>query len=164
MTEQKRVSSKWRIAFFVSLAGNIAVFGIVIGVVLGVERGGHGRPDGPTSAARTGAVAQVVRALPRADRRALGQAMRQLRANDRARFGTPAAQVEEWISALSAQPFDTALLADLVATQRASQDARGQLGGNLLIEKITAMSNAERANLVENLLRNVQPHFSPKAD
>jgi len=164
MTEQmkKRVSHKWRVAFFVSLAGNIAIFGIVVGTVLGGERGPHGRPDGPRSAARMGPVGQVVRALPREDRRALGQAMRQLRDDNRASFGTPASQMDAWISALSAQSFDAARLSELIAIGRASQNARGQLGGDLLIEKITAMSDAERDELVENLRRGRERGFGVK--
>ena len=165
MTEQmkKRVSHKWRVAFFVSLAGNIAIFGIVVGTVLGGERGLHGRPDGPRSAARMGPVGQVVRALPREDRRALGQAMRQLRDDNRASFGTPAAQMDAWISALSAQPFDAARLSDLLAIGRESQNARGLLGGDLLIEKITAMSDAERDELVENLRRGRERGLGSKS-
>ena len=164
MTEQmkKRVSPKWRVAFFVSLAGNIAILGIVIGTVLGGERGPHGRPDGPMSAARMGPVGQVVRALPLEDRRALGQAMRQLRDDNRASFGTPASQIDVWIRALSAQPFDAARLSELIAIGRASQNARGQLGGDLLIEKITAMSDAERDELVENLRRGRERGFGVK--
>ena len=165
MTEQmkKRVSHKWRVAFFVSLAGNIAILGIVVGTVLGGERGAHGRLDGAKSAARMGPVGQVVRALPREDRRALGQAMRQLRDDSHASFGTPAAQMDAWISALSAQPFDAARLSKLIAIGRANQNARGQLGGDLLIEKITAMSDAERDELVENLRRDRERGFGSKS-
>jgi uncharacterized membrane protein len=151
MTDQKekRVSSKWRSSFFVSLAGNIAIVGIVIGAVLG----GHGRPDEPRSAARMGGVGQVVRALPRDDRRALGQAMRQFQEDNLATTGTPAAQREEWIVALSVQPFDAAILRDLVAVQMANPVERSRIGGDLLIEKITAMNDAERAKMVKNLRR-----------
>lgn len=165
MTEQmkKRVSHKWRVAFFVSLAGNVAILGIVVGTVLGGEHGAQGRPDGPRSAARMGPVGQVVRALPREDRRALGQAMRQLRDDNRASFGTPAVQMDAWISALSAQPFDAARLSELITIGRESQDARGLLGGDLLVEKITAMSDTSRAELVKNLRRGRERGFGSKS-
>lgn len=154
MTEQmkKRVSHKWRVAFFVSLAGNVAILGIVVGTVLGGKHGAQGRPVG-----------QVVRALPREDRRALGQAMRQLRDDNRASFGTPAVQMDAWISALSAQPFDAARLSELITIGRESQDARGLLGGDLLVEKITAMSDTSRAELVKNLRRGRERGFGSKS-
>jgi uncharacterized membrane protein len=133
-----------RIIFFLSLALNLLVAGLVIGHMLG---------DGPDRRVprvdRMGG--PMTFALSHEDRRAIGDALRkEYRENDRPRHSRDA-QYRAFIAALRSDPYDAGRLADLLTDQREDAEERIALGHRLLLERISAMSAPDRAAFADRL-------------
>lgn len=147
---------RWMIPLLVaSLAVNLIVVGIVIGALLspdGPRRGG----DGQRSV--RGVVGEpFFRALPEDARREM---VRDLMANrDRARENRAALRqrFEAFLAALRSDPFDAAEVGRLLGEQRGAAVRRQELGEELLLKRLEAMSAEERAayaDALEDRLRN----------
>ena len=133
-----------RIIFFLSLALNLLVAGLVIGHMLG---------DGPDRRVprvdRMGG--PMTFALSHEDRRAIGDALRkEYRENDRPGHNRDA-QYRAFIAALRSDPYDAGQLADLLTDQREDAEERIALGHRLLLERISAMSAPDRAAFADRL-------------
>ena len=135
----------WRVIFALSLALNVAVVGVVVG--FGAREKGRGMsPRGFDMA-----IGPIGRALDQDDRKAIGDALR----NDPALRGDGRSQTRETVAqlvqVLRMTPFDRDALKDVVETssdraarvRRAAQEA--------LVERIAAMTDAERANLADRI-------------
>lgn len=133
---------RWmRWALGLSLALNLAVLGLVAGAALrhgGPDRGGHPKPMG----------VMLYRELPREIRRELRETAFAPRAEIDRQRRADAAAVD---AALRAQPFDPARLEAVLqaqAAQRAAHHARMQAAW---LDRVAAMSDAERAAYADRL-------------
>ncbi len=138
---------RWvKVLLFVSLALNLAVAGAVIGAMV-KHRGDHG--DWPHGIDR--ATVPYIHALPQRDKRALGKALREhgrdipnARKNYRQDF-------QAALSILRTQPFDAVALQEVLTRQGAGPQARRLQGETLFLERISNMSDAERAAYADRL-------------
>ena len=128
----------WRVVLVVSLALNLGVLGIALGHALD----GPGRERGPRMG---GPAAPLIQALPRAERRALVQTLRQGPRPPRGRGLDPV------LEALRATPFDPDALSAALGQARAAGDARLRRAEAALIERLTQMSPQARAAYAERL-------------
>jgi uncharacterized membrane protein len=136
-----------KIALVVSLALNLLILGLVGGALLSIgPRGGDDDPRlrtlglGPFALAleredRDAVRARIDREALRADRRALGAGLMQLR------------------GALLAEPFDRPAAEAALARARGATEALQGHGHRALIDHVETMSAAERAALAERLDR-----------
>ena len=131
---------------FASLAVNLVVAGLVIGAVLR-----HGDMMGH----RTDRAAQFggpyTSALSREDRRAIWQQMRAMPDEGRPDRAGIRAEFAAVVAALRAEPYDPGLVRDIVGRQFAAGMARQQAAQALLLERIEAMTPAERAAFADRL-------------
>lgn len=135
-----------RIVLFVSLALNLLVAGLFVGAVMSHRDGTarhHPRFDqfaGPMS-----------RAMSQEDRRAIGREMRKAFRGERPTREAVKAEYDRVIAALEAVPFDAKAVRDSVDRQMVATDRRLRLGREVLVQRIEAMSDAERAAFAARL-------------
>lgn len=131
-----------RIVLILSLGLNLAVVGAVGAMALR-----HGKPmhDG-------GYGGPLTRALESEDRRAIGKSLRaRFPRNDAAKLQEQAAQEAALLAALRAVPFDPAPVARLMGERQQRVSERVELGQAMLLERLTAMSEARRAAYADRL-------------
>jgi len=145
-----------KIVLFVSLALNLLIAGLVAGAVLNGPRDRDRNP-----ALRDLGFGPFVYALPRADRRELGDAMRRQAGAFRENRAEMRTSFEAFLSALRAEPFDPEALRRIVNDQQSRITERQNLGRQLLLERIEAMSVAERAAYAEELDRSLHRRARP---
>lgn len=139
--EQTRRRWGWgRIALVASLAVNLLIAGLVVGAFL------HGPPDrvGRPQPRDLG-FGPFVDALPREDHRAMLQAMSREEGSFRERRMALRRDFEALLSALRAEPYDQAVVDQLVNSQQEEVFESLRLGRDLLLERIADMDAAERA-------------------
>jgi len=136
-----------RIVLFASLALNLAVAGLVAGffVMHGDDRGRRG----PPRVDRMGG--PLTHALTREDRHAIGREIWQEYRKGRPSREAIRAEYAEVAAALRADPFDSARVAESLARQRDFALNRQELGNRLLLERLEAMTPAERAAFADRL-------------
>lgn len=138
--------ARWmRIALAASLALNLLVVGVVGGALL--MRGkwqGHER-----QVAFSGGM--LTRALDPDDRREIGRRMRAAYDAGELPRGDRRAALEDLVADLRAVPFDPGAVAEGLAQRQARMEAHFQLGQRLLLERLTQMTDAERAAFAERL-------------
>lgn len=142
------VPARWRWVLPLSLTANLLVVGLIGGAALRhafVEGGG-----GPM-AVRDLAFGPFTAALSRDDRDALRRSfmtrageLRDLRPAGRAEF-------DGLLAALRVVPFDLEVVRAEMARQRDRMAERLGLGQDLLVERIAAMSDAERADFADRV-------------
>lgn len=138
-----------RIALAVSVALNLLIVGLLAGAVL--------RDGGPRARMLNDLeFGPFTEALTEQDRKALRRDfvermpdMRDMRRQMRADFGG-------LLAALRAEPFDAGAVRALMAGQSARMAERLQLGQDLLVERIGAMTPKERAELADRLEERLQ--------
>lgn len=145
-----------RVLLFASLAVNLLVAGLVVGAVVSHRTGDSHRPPridqvgGP-----------MARALSREDRRALGREMREAQGDRRGTRAEIRAEFDKMIVALEASPYDSAVVRESLERQMQGIEQGAQLGFELLLQRLDAMSDAERAayaaRLREELTRKRRP-------
>ena len=158
----RRPTARWlRLTLFLSLALNLAMLGLIGGAVLAQRK-----PDGPPPdrLVRDLGLGPYLRALSPADRRAIaetayasGDRLRGYRSTLRAAF-------RDSLALLRSDPFDRAAFADSLARQAAVADRGRALGQTLLVDRIAAMTAAERAALADSLAREVRHRRAPPKD
>lgn len=148
-----------RIALILSLTANLVILGLILGATFGRGREMHRDP----------AMADIgfnpfIAALPSDDRRALGKALvgragdlRQNRAELRRQF-------EVLLTTLRAEPFDSDAARAAVVAQQASLTVRQDIGRELLIDRLAAMTPAERASYADALERAIRRGPRPRRD
>ncbi|WP_420568054.1 periplasmic heavy metal sensor [Thalassovita sp.] len=147
-----------KVVLFTSLALNLAVAGVVIGAAVK-----YGPRDGPRPPRVDMMMGPYTHALSHKDRRAIGEQLRREYRAERPSRAQVQAQFDQVLSALQAQPFDPEALGDLLQNQLAAGQERQAIGQRLLLQRLTAMSDAERAEFAERLedgLRN-RRHLGP---
>lgn len=132
----------WRIVLILSLALNLAVAGMIGGAVV-AGRLGHDRPVRVDLG-----LGQLTRALPEADRRAIGRALRQ---DPGWRGPQMRGQMAALAAALRADPFDPAPVAQLLAQQAAQMQALQARAHGALMDRLAIMSRADRSAMADRL-------------
>jgi Spy/CpxP family protein refolding chaperone len=140
-----------KIALGLSLAVNLLILGLVLGALLAA---GPGRSDRDDPRLRSLGLGPFALALPREDRQAVTDRIDRdaLRAERRA-MGRSLVQLR---AALLAEPFDRAAAEAALAGSRASASAAQAQGHAALLDHIETLSADERAELVERLGRVVR--------
>ena len=151
MTEQSTVTPRkkrpWgKIILFLSLALNLLIAGLVTGAILG---GPWDRGRNPLL--RDLGFGPFVQALPRADKRALTEALQREAGTFRENRAALRLQFEAFLAALRAVPFNADEARRLIVEQRGRIGDRQSLGQQILLERLTEMSDLERAAYAEKL-------------
>ncbi|MEZ5716326.1 MAG: periplasmic heavy metal sensor [Paracoccaceae bacterium] len=135
-----------KIALFLSLALNLLVAGLVLGAVVHHRSDRDGRPPrldrggGPMTAA-----------LSLSDRRAIGMALREAAHENRPTRADLQAEYRAVVTALKARPFDPQAVKTALEGQAQVLTRRAELGQALLLDRLQAMSDSERAAYAERL-------------
>ena len=138
---------RWmRWTLIASLAVNLAVVGVVAGTSLKRMSGEHRGPS--VRALNLGA---YTAALSTEDRRALRQAFRDELPSLREVRASQAEGQAAILSALRADPFDAAAVRDQLAAQQTRMAEGLALGQRLLMDRLEAMSAADRAAFADRL-------------
>jgi uncharacterized membrane protein len=155
MADTAEISKKngmpWgRIVLFASLALNLLVAGLVGGAILRHDRYGDGAPLRDLGYGPFGA------ALSMSDRHVLTRELVGRAGDLRVNRDDIRRQFAEMLAALRAKPFDPGALQALVGQQRSKLEERQAIGQQLLLERIEAMSDDERAAFADRLERNLR--------
>lgn len=137
---------RWlRLALFVSLAINLAVFGAVAGRFLG---------DGPSMRApraTDGAVIPYTRALSNDQRRALGRTLRDEVSKRHGKNPRLFSDYREVLDVLRADPFDQGALEQMLTAQGQRADTRRAAGQAVLTSFLAELSPEERRAYADRL-------------
>jgi len=143
-----------RIALFTSLAVNLLIVGLVGGALLRHDR--QSLNDAHRAPLRELGYGPYGRALSASDRSEIGKAMigrsGDLRAN-RAEFR---AQITTLLGALRTQPFEPAVVQNIIVLQQEKLIERQEIGRQLLLDRINAMDDKERAAFANRLERSLR--------
>jgi uncharacterized membrane protein len=160
-TPAPRMRRGLRILLTLSLALNLLVVGVVIGGVFSGphRRGEQSRPD---------IVMAFVHAMPRQERRALGRRIRDARHStdtiDEGASRQNQTSRQEILQALSAQPFDRALLENLVAAQQRQFATRDVIARTAFLEYVSEMSDSARKTYAERVAEQFENHRKRRRD
>ena len=136
--------NRWRMAFLVLAALNLAILGLVAGAAL--------RDGGPRDRmVRDLAFGPFTEALSPEDRKALRQGFLQKMPDFRADRMAMRADALALLGALRAEPYDPAALRAALDQVQGRMQARVGLGRDLLLERIDAMDPAARAAFADRL-------------
>jgi len=147
-----------RIALFVSLAINLLILGMVGGAIWD-NRG----KIGPRANLGPAVDAGMVPFGQAMDRKQRDEFMQELATRNREldnNRGRVREQMEDLVAAISSVPFDPDALQAAFADAQTSLVERQQIGADVLIERIAAMSDEERAEFVKRFrksLRGMRP-------
>jgi uncharacterized membrane protein len=139
-----------KVVLFGSLALNLLIIGLVVGAMARFDQrdGKEPRFDRLSGS--------MTWALPRADRREIGEALRK---DFRAKPDAHALAKSEYdivISALRGVPFDASLIEQTLRRQTEAGRERQLLGQQLLLARLIAMDDAERAEFADNLAKIIK--------
>lgn len=152
--QDKPGPGRWmRVLLVVSLAVNLAVVGVVAGWAL--RHGGH---HGHHPSRLDMAGGPLTRALSDEDRRAIGQRMREVwreRGGNRAGIRS---SFDALVVDLRAVPFDPDRVAERMREQREGFAARFEMGQQVLIAHLAAMSDADRAAYADRLEARIKDY------
>jgi uncharacterized membrane protein len=152
--QSKSGTGRWmRVLLVVSLAANLAVVGVVAGWAL--RHGGH-HGHHPTRLDMAGG--PLTRALSDEDRREIGQRMREVwreSGGNRAGFRS---SFDALVVDLRAVPFDPDRVAERMREQRQGFAARFEMGQDVLIAHLAAMSDADRAAYADRLEARIREY------
>jgi len=146
-----------RLALFVSLAINLLVAGVVAGALL---NGPRDRDQAPVLGDL--GLGPFAHALPRGDRRALTGALRDRASAFRENRAQMRVLFEAVLTALRAKPYDHAALSEVINRQQAQVVQRQALGRQLLLDRIAAMSDAERTDYADELDKSLRRGPPPR--
>lgn len=132
------------IALIISLVANALLIGLVIGGLIGKPRGGHGRGGSDYMIAR--GIQDIV---PEGERNEIREAFHLAFEDSRADWQTKREARREFMAALSASPFSKAEIDRSFEDMRAADTALTRSFQATLSEQIAALSDAQRAELVD---------------
>ena len=151
MEKTKKTGWLLKLVLVISLGINLAIGGLALGV-WAIDK--PKRPQSPD------AVAFLSFALPKEHRDALREQLVSRRAELRANRAASNQLRRQMIEALQAEPFDIAVVEEILQRQRAQFLALGELAHSALLERIELLAPEERAIYVDALKR--QPLRSPR--
>jgi len=147
MADSKNSGRILKLVLVLSLGVNLAIGGLALGVWA------FDKPKRPPS---PDAVAFLSFALPKEHRDALRQQLVSRRAELRANRAAIQELRGQMIEALQAEPFDIAVIEDILQRQRARFLTLGELAHSALLERIELLTPEERAIYVESLKRQAR--------
>ncbi|MBA83960.1 periplasmic heavy metal sensor [Thalassobius sp. S69A] len=159
--EKKNGMRVWlKVVLFTSLALNLAVAGLVIGAAVkyGPRDGGR---DGRHPPRLERIVGPYTHALSHADKRAIGARLRAEYRDNRPSREQIRAEFSTVLQALRARPYDAQQVEAILMRQMQAGAERQELGQRLLIERLSAMSDAERAAYADRLEDGLKRHGPP---
>lgn len=151
-SDAERRVTRWRRAFYASLAVNLLVLGVVGGAIIKGPPPGHMAGDpgfGPYG-----------EALDESDRKALKRAFRSRKSGIRTLRAEMARDRAAVLAALRADPFDTAALDAALLTQRNNISAQIDFGQKILRDRLVEMTVADRRAFADRLEQSMarKPH------
>ncbi len=160
MTDTPRRSPRWMKALLIaSLAGNLAVVGVIAGAALR----GPIAPAAKLSLPIEG-FNRMHRAMPAADQAALRADLRGRRDTIRAHRKQVRAARQAFLAALTAEPFSAAALTQALESQAQVWTTLGAETREVLVDRIEAMTPEARAEFAANLQRRGQRRAPQKRD
>ena len=151
------VRGKMRVLLFGSLALNLLVVGVLAGAALtGGWRHDH-RGPGLESAG-----GPMTRALTHDDRRAIARQMREVYLNGKPGRDAQRASFDALLSELRAVPFERAAVEGHMARMRGMLSERLELGQTLLLDRLEAMTPAQRAEFADRLEKGRREFKGPE--
>ena len=146
---------RWLVPLLVvSLALNLLVAGAILGRSFSPEaHRGKDRVAGPL---RSVVGEPFVRALSREDRQALLADIRREGPRIRKNRESLRDQVEAFLAALRSDPFEPDVVRRLLEDQRSVAQSRQELGEVLLLNRLSAMSDDERAAYADRLEKGLK--------
>lgn len=150
-TGKKRLAGWTRVLLFGSLAVNLLIAGMVAGAVF---RNTGERADGREL--RDMGFGFFGAALSGGDRRAIGQEMAKNSTVLRANRQHVRDQMVHFLSALRAVPYDRDMVSDLSGALQSKLADRQRVGQNVLLDRIAAMSDKQRAAYANRLERSMK--------
>jgi len=147
-TKPKTRRNWGRVVLVISLGLNLLIVGLVAGAMLGGPRDRDRNP-----VLRDLGFGPFYEALPRAEKREIGNALRREAGTFRKNRAAMRTAFENFLTALRAEPFDPAAAARIIEDQSGTVGARQALARRLLLERIGAMSPAARAEYADTLGR-----------
>lgn len=155
-----------RIVLVLSLALNLLIAGLVVGAVInggGFARGGNDiGPDNRRGALREIGNAPFVRAFTRDEQLALNDALRDEGPSLRQNRRLLRQRVRALLDALRATPFDETAVQTLFESQREAALDHQRLGQRLILERLSAMTDAERAAYADRLDKTLRSGPRPR--
>ena len=137
-----------RILLYASLAVNLIVVGLVVGSLF--VAGDRREDRRPPRAGETG-LGPIMLALSPEDRRQLGREMRRTLRQERGTLGEMRAANRQVVSALRAEPFEIAAVDALLLEQFSEAEFRLDLARRIFLNRVAAMSDAERTAFAARL-------------
>lgn len=135
-----------RVVLFASLALNLAVAGVVVGGVLhGAPGWDHGPPRGRDF------VTPYTRAFTEEERHEIGARLREEFRRDRPDRGGFVAGYRRGLEALRAEPFSAGAFAETLEAQGEEAERRQEVGQDVLVGYVAAMSPEARAAYADRL-------------
>ncbi len=149
-----------KVVLFASLALNVAVAGIVIGAAVK-----FGPPGGPRPPRQELIVGPYTHALSKEDKVRIGKQLRREYTDGQLPTRAQrAAEFELVLRTLRAVPYDAAALKEIMMQQLRSGAYRQELGQRLLLERLSGMSDAERAAYADRLEEGLRRPPHPRPD
>lgn len=140
-----------RIALVLSLTANLVILGLVVGASFGRHRGG------PPEAISAGiGFVPFISALPREERRAFGKALSERAgalSENREAFRR---EFDKLLELVRAEPFDVGAVQAVLESQQQRLSERQDLGRELFLERLAAMSQDERAAFADALAERMK--------
>jgi len=153
LTPGRESGVNWtRVLLFSSLAINLLVAGMMAGAFLR-SGGGPGRMSPENSVLRDLGYGPYGMALTPEERRAVRSAVARKAKDLATNRQELRAQMLTLLEALRKQPYDPAVVHNIVTQQQARLKERWDIGRELLLEHIDAMTDQERAQYAKRLAR-----------
>ncbi len=152
-TENPKKGNRWmRVLLVVSLGVNLLVAGMVAGAYFG---GGSEKRSG-ANGLRNSWVGPYGRALSKEDRAEMRKSFEGRKPWFDERRGRMRGFGNEMANAVRAEPFDPAVVNDILQRQRSLQSAIQAEGQSMLVDRLTAMTAEQRAAFAENLEKGLR--------
>lgn len=150
---RKKTGGRWmRILLFVSLAFNLLIVGLIGGAMLR-HAPARSAAETPSALLRQLGYGPFGLALSPEDRREIGRAMQGRAGEIRANRDAMNDQLASFLEAVRRSPYDAQALRVIVGHQQAKLNERQEIGQQVLLERIDAMSDDDRAAFAGRLER-----------
>lgn len=140
-----------RILLFASLAANLVVAGLVAGAVLGKDH-----RDGRKLPRDSDFMGAYTRALPDQDRRAIGRSIREYHRKSGISREQAREQFQEMLATLRTTPFDAQAMRTQMDAQAEASFERRRAAQQFWLDRISAMSDAERQDYADQIEAQVK--------
>lgn len=146
-TTQKRAPMRmgFRILLIASVTLNLVVIGLIGGAALGKSKVNE-RPERVADF-----MGAYTRALPQADRRAIGQSIRDSHRSSGVNREASRQQLASFLTVLRATPFEATALQDALDAQSQTSVERRRIAQQFWLDRVSQMSDAERATYADDI-------------